>query len=119
MLRTSGDPHSRGRGGIKSKELADQGHGSSLTSCALRSAPAANPGFLDGVGCGTVMLKLLVVEGFQIILRLALEGPLNFPYYRPILDGLGVADVIFEEVGPVTPLYLMNMLKNFIGASCW
>ena len=46
ILRTSGDPHSRGRGGIKSKELAGQGHGSSLTSCALRSAPAANPEFL-------------------------------------------------------------------------
>ena len=46
ILRTSGDPHSRGRGGIKSKELAGQGHGSSLASRALRSAPPANPGFL-------------------------------------------------------------------------
>ena len=50
ILRTSGDPHSRGRGGIKSKELAGQGHGSSVTSCALRSAPAANPEFLRRYG---------------------------------------------------------------------
>ena len=50
ILRTSGDLHSRGRGGIKSKELAGQGHGSSLASCALRSAAAANPGFLRRCG---------------------------------------------------------------------
>ena len=50
ILRTSGDPHSRGRGGIKSKELAGQGHGSSVTSCALRSAPAADPEFLRRCG---------------------------------------------------------------------
>ena len=45
ILRTSGDPHSRGRGGIKSKELAGQWHDSSVASHALRSALAANPEF--------------------------------------------------------------------------
>ena len=50
ILRTSGDPHNRGRGGSKFKELAGQGHASSLTSCALRSAPAANPGFIRRCG---------------------------------------------------------------------
>ena len=27
-----------------------------------------------------------------------------------VVDGLGVADVIFEEVGPVTPLLLMHQI---------
>ena len=36
-------------------------------------------GFLGGVGCGTVMLKPLAVQGFRIVLQLALEGPLKFP----------------------------------------
>ena len=35
--------------------------------------------FFDGVGCGTVMLKPLAVEGFRIVLQLPLEGPLKFP----------------------------------------
>ena len=50
MLRTSGDPHSKGRDEIKSKDLAGQGHGSSVTSHALRSAPTANLGFLRQCG---------------------------------------------------------------------
>ena len=69
--------------------------------------------FLDSVGCGTVMLKPLAVEGFRIVLQLPLEGPLKFPQHRPtalVVDRLGVADVIFEEVGPVTPLLLMHQI---------
>ena len=69
--------------------------------------------FLDGVGCGTVMLKPLAVQGFRIVIQLALEGPLKFPQHRPtalIVDGLGVTDVTFEEVGPVTPLLPMRQM---------
>ena len=114
ILRTSGDPHSRGRGGIKSKELAGRRHGSSVTSCALRALPQPIRGFLGGMGCGTVMLKPLVVQGFRIVLQLALEGPLKFPLHRPMalgVDGLSVADVTFEEVGPMTPLLLMHQIS--------
>ena len=53
------------------------------------------------------MFKPLAVQVFRIVLQLALEGPLKFPNHRPmalVVDRLGVADVIFEEVGPVTPL---------------
>ena len=70
-------------------------------------------GFLDGVGCGTVMLKPLAVQGFRIVLQLALEGPLKFRQHRPtalVVDSLGVTDVTFEEVRPVTPLLLMHQI---------
>ena len=64
-------------------------------------------------GCGTVMLKPLALEGFRIVLQLPLDGPLKFIQHRPtalVVDRLGVADVIFEEVGPVTPLLLMHQI---------
>ena len=56
-------------------------------------------GFLGGVGCGTVMLKPLAVQGFRIVLQLALECPPKFRQHRTIalgFVGLGVAAAIFE-----------------------
>ena len=57
------------------------------------------------------MLKPLAVLGFRIVLQLALEGPPKFRQHRPIalgVDGLGVAAVIVEGVGPVMPLLVMH-----------
>ena len=62
------------------------------------------------------MLKSLVVQGFQIVLQLALEGPPKFRQHLPIalgVDGLGAAAAIFEEVEPVTPLLLMHRILFF------
>ena len=59
------------------------------------------------------MLKPLAVQDFRIVLQLALEGPPKFRQHRPIalgVDGLGVAAVIVEGVGPVTPLLLKHQL---------
>ena len=76
-----------------------RGTAQELTSCALRSPPATNRGFLGDVGCGTVMLKPLAVQGFRVVLQLALECPPKFRQHRTIALGfvsLGVAAAIFE-----------------------
>ena len=71
-----------------------------FTSQALRRSRAViHLGFLGGVGCGTVMLKPLAVQGFRIVLQLALECPPKFRQHRTIALGfasLGVAAAIFE-----------------------
>ena len=63
------------------------------------------------------MLKPLVVQGFRIVLQLALEGPSKFRQHLAIalgVDGLGVAAAIFEEVEPVTSLLLMHRIVFLI-----
>ena len=69
--------------------------------------------FLGCVGCGTIMLNPLAVQGFRIIIQLAHKGPPKFRQHRPIalgVDGMSAAAAIFEEVEPVTPLLLMHQI---------
>ena len=87
-----------------SGELAGHGHALdpdiSLTSRALRSAPAANSGLLLRHGFDSVLLEPLALGCFRIVVLPALED-LKFYQHRPVLlsvDGLGAVADVSEEV---------------------